>query len=226
MRGGKYTLIAWTLRKVTKEYLDVLYPILKEDEEKRKTVFNILGIRELYRPSVRSPIAETLSIIGYPDYVALGRVEEWGNSITLRILPAQERTLGGSLCKLVDGIVAVLARPGILSGIEVSADVVNVYLSKCPSPPPELHSYCLGEFSWKTGYKDLSEHSTWKHDYAWAIKGFVLRCADNITIDTESSIRMETNFLSFFRSIMPSLVMGRTELILGDGRILMVLVRK
>jgi len=32
--GGKYTPFAWALRKITREYIGVLYPALK-DEEKR-----------------------------------------------------------------------------------------------------------------------------------------------------------------------------------------------
>ncbi|MCC6023248.1 MAG: hypothetical protein LM600_00935 [Thaumarchaeota archaeon] len=224
--GGKYTLIAWTLRKLTKEYLfEALYPTLKDDE-KRKATFNILGVRELFKPPVKSPIAENLTIIGYPDYATFGRVEEWGDYITLRILPVQERTLGGALSRLVDGIVAVLARPGILSGIEVSADVVKVYLDRSPSVPPELPRYCIMELPWKAGYKHLGEHVPWKYDSAWAIKGFSLKCASRIYSDSEDLIHMETDFLSFTRLIMPSLVVGRVELLLSaDGRVLMVLVR-
>jgi len=57
--AGKYTLLAWTLRKVTREYLlEALYPTLM-DEEKRKKTFEFLGIKEdmpLFRPTVESPI--------------------------------------------------------------------------------------------------------------------------------------------------------------------------
>jgi hypothetical protein len=97
--GGKYTPFAWTLRKITREYIEVLYPPLK-DEEKRRSTFSILGVRELYRPSVRSPIANRLTILGYPDYAFLARVEEWGDTVTLSILPAREKTLRGALCRL------------------------------------------------------------------------------------------------------------------------------
>lgn len=225
--GGKYTLIAWTLRKVTKEYLfEVLYPTLK-DEEKRKATFEILGVKELFKPAVKSPLAENLTIVGYPDYASICKVEEWGSAITLSILPAREKTLGGTLSRLIDGIVAVLSRPGILSGIELSADVVKVYLDKCPSIPPEIHRSCIIELPWKTGYTQLNELSKWRHDYAWAIRGFSLKCADRIFMDTEESVLMETNLLSFLRTIMPSLITGSSELLLSsDGRVLMILVRR
>jgi hypothetical protein len=225
--GGKYTLIAWTLRKITKEYLfEALYPTLK-DEEKRKATFDILGVKELFKPAVKSPLAENLTIVGYPDYASICKVEEWGDYITLSILPAREKTLGGTLSRLIDGVVAVLSRPGILSGIEVSADVVKVYLDKCPSIPPEIRGYCIIEFPWKEGYMRLSELSKWRHDSAWAIRGFSLKCASRILMDTEESVHMETNLLSFLRTIMPSLITGYSELLLSsDGRVLITLVRK
>ncbi|MHA1580878.1 MAG: hypothetical protein ACTSUQ_14805, partial [Candidatus Freyarchaeota archaeon] len=62
--AGKYTLLAWSLRKVTKEYLyEALYPTLK-DEEKRKEMFKILGIKEempIFTPAVKSPLTESLT---------------------------------------------------------------------------------------------------------------------------------------------------------------------
>ena len=56
--AGKYTLFVWTLRKITKEHLNAMYPALKADEDKRRAVFEALGIREdrpLFIPAVRSP---------------------------------------------------------------------------------------------------------------------------------------------------------------------------
>jgi hypothetical protein len=229
--AGKYTLLAWTMRKTTREYLfEALYPTLKDEEKRRKT-FEILGIREdlpLFVPAVKSPLAEGLTILGYPDYPSICRVEEWGEHVTLSILPARESTLGGSICRFVDGLVAVLGRPGILSSVELSADVVKIYLDKCPSRPVELQQPVWSELSWKTSYAILTELSKWKMDYSWSISGFAVRCVDKLySPDKWEGIRQETNLLSFLRLLMPSLITGRVEMLLSaDGRVALLLERK
>jgi len=38
--GGKYTLFAWTLRKITKEYFEAMYSTLAKDEEKESSIRN------------------------------------------------------------------------------------------------------------------------------------------------------------------------------------------
>jgi len=229
--GGKYTLFVWTLRKVTKEYLfEALYPTLK-NEEKRKRTFEILGIQEdlpLFTPAVKSPLTERLTILGYLDYPSLCRVEEWGKYVTLSILPARENTLGGSICKFVDGLVAVLSRPGMFSCIELSADVIRAYLDKCPSKPTELHQYSWNELNWRTSYATLTELSKWRTDYPWSISGFAVRCVGYLySPDKWERLYQETNLLSFLRWLMPSLITGRTEMLLSiDGRVAMLLERK
>jgi hypothetical protein len=229
--AGKYTLLAWTLRKVTKEYLfEALYPALKDGEKRRKT-FEILGIGEdlpLFIPAVKSPLTESLTILGYPDYPSICRVEEWGDYVTLSILPARESTFGGSICRFVDGLVAVLSRPGILSGVEPSADVVRVYLDKCPSKPAELYQYGWGEINWRTSYAVLTELYKWRMDRAWSISGFAVRCVNRLhSPDKWEYVDQETNLLSFLRWLMPSLITGRVEMLLSaDGRVALLLERK
>jgi hypothetical protein len=228
---GKYTLFAWTLRKVTKEYLlEALYPTLKDEDKRRKT-FELLGIREdlpLFVPAVRSSLAESLTILGYPDYPSICRVEEWGDYVTFSVLSAREPTLGGSICKFVDGLVAVLSRPGILSCVEPSADVVRNYLERCPSRPAELYQYGWIEIPWKTSYKDFTELSKWRGSWPWSISGFAVRCVDILySPDKWGSVLQETNLLSFLRWLMPSLVTGRVEMLLSiDGRVTLLLERK
>lgn len=225
---GKYTLLAWTLRKITREYmLEALYPTLK-DEEKREKTFEILGIRDLFMPAVKSPLTDNLTILGYLDHPSICRVEEWGYYITMSILPAREQTLGGSVCRFVDGLVAVLSRPGILSGVEPSIDVVKTYLDKCPSRPAELDSRSWIDLPWKTSYATLSELGRFRSDFPWSISGFAVRCVNNLSSpDVWSGVQQETNLLSFLRWLMPSLVTGRTELLLSaDGRVALTLERK
>jgi len=228
--AGKYTLFAWTLRKVTKEYLfEALYPTLK-DEEKRKKTFEILGIKEdlpLFVPNVKSPLTENLTILGYVDYPSICRVEEWGSRITLGILPAKESTLGGSICKLVDGLVAVLSRPGILSGVEPSTDVVRLYLERCPSRPTELHEYSWVKILWKRSYAEFSELCKLSSGYPWSVQGFAVRCVGSLDSPSKwGTVYQETNLLSFLRWLMPSLVTGRTELLLSaDGRVILTIER-
>ncbi|MBS7610372.1 hypothetical protein KEJ19_07445 [Candidatus Bathyarchaeota archaeon] len=228
--AGKYTLFAWTLRKVTREYLfEALYPSLK-DEEKRKKTFKILGIKEdlpLFVPAVKSPLTENLTILGYPDYPSICRVEEWGDYVTLSILPARELTLGGSICRLVDGLVAVLSRPGILSSVEPSVDVVKLYLDKCPVRPTQLQ-YGWNELPWKRSYIEFSELRGWRSDFPWSIEGFAVRCVNLLYSPSEyRNVMQETNLLSYLRWLMPSLVTGRTELLLSaDGRVASTLERK
>ncbi|MCS7386002.1 MAG: hypothetical protein NDF55_04620 [archaeon GB-1867-005] len=229
--AGKYTLFAWTLRKVTREYLlEALYSTLM-DEEKRKKTFELLGIKEdmpLFKPAVESPLTDKLTILGYPDYPTICRVEEWGSYVTLSILPAREPTLGGSICKFVDGLVATLSRPGILSGVEPSADVVKLYLDRCPARPTEVYEYSWVELSWRRSYREFGELCRFRHDYAWSIQGFAIRCVDTLRSPEEwDVVRQETNLLSFLRWLMPSLVTGRTELLLSaDGRVALTLERK
>ena len=228
--AGKYTLFAWTLRKVTKEYLlEALYPTLKDEEKRRKT-FEILGIKEdrpLFIPAVKSPLTESLKLLGYPDYPSICRVDEWGDYVTLSVLPAREPTLGGSICKFVDRLVTVLSRPGILSGIEISADVVKIYLDKCPLRPTQLYEYSWLKLSWGTSYADFNELCRWRSNYPWSISGFAVRCVDYLHSPNKwDGIRQETNLLSFFRWLMPSLVTGRTEILLSaDGRVAILIER-
>lgn len=230
--AGKYTLFAWTLRKMTKEYLDAMYPPLKEDEEKRKAVFELLGISEdepLFIPTVRSPLAENLTLVGYPDYPSLCRVEEWGDYVTLSPLPARRPTLGGLLCRLVDCVVGTLARPGMLSGIELSADVVASYIGKCPAVPPTLSTVSRSWLTcdWKRAYLEFTEGGKFKVDRAWVIEGFGVKCYCYVYADRCESLQQETNLLSFMRLLMPSLITGRTELLLSaDGRVAITIERK
>ncbi|MEM4468998.1 MAG: hypothetical protein QXM12_05460 [Nitrososphaerota archaeon] len=232
--AGKYTLFAWTLRKVTREYLfEALYPSLK-DKEKRDRTFEILGIREdlpLFVPAVRSPLTENLTVLGYPDYPSYCRIEEWASGytryVTLSILPAREATLGGSICRFVDRIVAVLGRPGILSGVEPSADVVKLYLDKCPARPAELYEYSWIKHNWRRSYAELDELCKQRADYSWSIQGFAIRCVYTLrSPDKWEGVYQETNLLSFFRLVMPSLITGRTELLLtSDWRFAFTLER-
>ena len=227
--GGKYTLLAWSLRKVTKEYLfKALYPVLEKDEEKRKETFRILGINEekpLFKPAVKSKLADDLTILGYPDYPSLCRIEEWGNYVTLSVIPAKEETLGGSLCKLVDAIVALLSRPGILSAIELSSDVVKNYLDQCPSRPPEI-LYWTG-ISWKEAYQVFRDLGKFRSDYSWIIEGFAIKCVDILSsYNSWSGVHQETNLLSFLRWIMPSVIVGRTDLLFSsDWRVALTIKR-
>ena len=229
--AGKFTLFAWTLRKITKEYLfDVLYPSLK-DRDRRSQVFEILGLKEdepLFIPAVESPLTENLTILGYLDYPSICRVEEWGSYVTLSPIPTREHTLGGSICRLVDCIVGVLSRPGILSGIEISADVVGNYLTGIPSRPTELYQYAWVGLNWRRAYVEFTDGSKWRGDYPWYIEGFSIKCVGTLSSDgTYDHIYTDTNLLSFTRWIMPSLVSGRTELLLStDGRVFLTLERK
>ena len=66
------------------------------------------------------------------------------------------------------------------------------------------------------------------HDYAWSISGFAVRCVGRLSSpDKWDDVRQETNLLSFLRWLMPSLITGRTELLLSaDGRVTMLLEKK
>ena len=166
--------------------------------------------------------------MGYPDYPTICRVEEWGSYVTLSILPAREPTLGGSICKFIDGLVATLSRPGILSGVEISADVIKLYLDRCPARPTEVYERSWVELSWGRSYKEFSELCKFRCDYPWSIQGFAMRCVDALHSPEEwDYVCQETNLLSFLRWLMPSLVTGRTELLLSaDGRVALTLERK
>uniref|UniRef100_A0A7J2T9U7 Uncharacterized protein n=1 Tax=Ignisphaera aggregans TaxID=334771 RepID=A0A7J2T9U7_9CREN len=82
--GGKYTLFAWTLRKITREYFEAMYSTLAKDEEKKRAVFEILGVKELFKPAIKSPLSDNLTILGYPDYPTYGTVVEWGSRVKVK----------------------------------------------------------------------------------------------------------------------------------------------
>jgi hypothetical protein len=75
--GGKYTLFVWSLRRITNEYFEALYPTLAKDEEKKNNVFRILGVKEIFKPPIKSPISENLTVLGYPDYPPHGTIVSW-----------------------------------------------------------------------------------------------------------------------------------------------------
>jgi len=236
-QAGKYTLLAWSLRKVTREYLlEVLYPTLK-DEKKRDKTFDILGIRELFVPAIKSELAKNWTILGYHDYPSMFKVEDWGFTLTLSVLPFREPTFGGSICRLVDGLVAILSRPGVLSSVEISAEVVKNYLDKCPQKPSELYPVDLDDrigwsvLDWKTSYSSLSGGFKWKIKGAWIISGFALKCAKYLSADALDKLNpnyvvMETNLLNFLRKLMPSQIVGRTEILMDENRKVAVLFER
>ena len=179
--GGKYTLLAWTLRKITQEYLDFIYESLKG--EKREDTLKLLGVQKLFIPAVKSALAENLTLLGYPDYPSLCRVEKYGTTVTLSILPSRSQTLGGAICRLVDCIAGVLGRPGLLSGIELSSDVVSSYLNRCPARPSQLYQYTFRELYWNQAFKQFRELETISFDYPWIIEGFAIKCVDTVNPD-------------------------------------------
>jgi hypothetical protein len=236
--AGKYTLFAWTLRKVSREYmLEALYPTLKDEEKQRKT-FEILGIRELFIPAIKSELARNWIIFGYHDYPSMFKVEKWGYTLILSVLPFKEPTFGGSICRFVDCLVAILSRPGVLSSVEISADVVKNYLDRCPQKPSELYPIDRldgrigwSELDWKKSYSSLSEGFKWEIKGAWIISGFALRCAKDLSADKLEKpdphyVIKETNLLSFLRDLMPSLIAGRTEILLNENKKIAVLFER
>jgi hypothetical protein len=224
--GGKHTLFAWSLRRITNEYFEVLYPTLAKDNEKKSNVFRILGVKELFKPPIKSPISENLTVLGYPDYPPHGTIVSWGSRIKIRILPPQERTLGGAINRLIDAIVAVLARPGILSVAEPTADVVSIYLKNIPQSSLELDELCGMRVRWVEVPKLLSDYNEFEQDYAWVIRGLELRCADAIYPDKEELIRNSTNILNFFRTTMPAIITGGADLLFTlEGRVIIPFIR-
>jgi len=225
--GGKYSLFAWTLRKIPKEYFNEMYKKLDQDDAARERVFNTLGVKELFKPPVKSALADRLALLGYPDYLALARVESYGNRIAFSVIPARETTLGGSICRFVDSLVSLLSKPGILSGIELSIkDPVKGYLEGCRkmiSLPPELKAETIN-------WKDFAELIKFSVDYACLIEGFGVKIGDSFLDDgtiQNNYILHETNMLTMMRGIAPCLVLGVAELIIAaDGRLMMLLERK
>ena len=150
-----------------------------------------------------------------------------GRAYHVKYITCPKPTFGGSLCKLIDGLVALLSRPGILSGVEPSADVVKSYLNKCPTPPTEIYKYSWVELPWRESYIKFNELCRLRHDLAWVIQGFAIRCVYRpYSPESRSEVKQETNLLSFLRWLMPSLVTGRTELLWSaDGRVALTIKR-
>ena len=134
--------------------------------------------------------------------------------------------MGGAISKLVDKIVAVLSRPGILSIAEPAVDVVSTYLNNALPYPSELGDYCRREERWSNIHTRLSEGSEIEAGYAWALRGLSAKCAGTIYQDREESIYRESNLLTFFRAVMPSIITGRAELLFSiDGRVIVPIIR-
>jgi hypothetical protein len=169
-------------------------------------VFKILGVKEVFKPPIKPPISENLTVLGYPDYTPHGTIVSWGGCIKIRILPPQERTLGGAVSRFADAIVAVLTRSGILSVAEPTIDAVSAYPNSVPQSPPELSNFCSMKVQWIKVLKLLSNYNELEQDGARAIQGLELRCADAIYPSKEESIRNSTNILNFFRTTMPAII--------------------
>jgi len=62
--------------------------------------------------------------------------------------------------------------------------------------------------------------------YAWALQGLSTRCAGKIYQDREESVQKESNLLTFFRAVMPSVIMSQAELLFSiDGRVVIPIIR-
>ncbi len=225
---GKYTFLAWSLRKIPREYVLALYPQLG-DQAVRERVFKLLGVEELFRPPVSSPLADRLTLLGYPDYPSFARVDEYGDYVTFRILPSKKRTFGGAICRLVDALAAVLARPGILSAYEISIDVLKEYdrlarsQASIPSPYRE-RSYYLTRVAWRECYRVLREGATLRSDCVNVVEGLGVKLVSSIRPEAYQNVQHESNLLTEFRGWSPCLVLGLAELLFSQlGRFILIM---
>jgi len=81
---NNYMNFVWSIRTITKKYLYLLYPELK-DKEKLEAVMKILGLKTIFKPEVKDEKArEDYEILAFLDYKDSDR----------------EPSIGGLLCKL------------------------------------------------------------------------------------------------------------------------------
>ena len=84
-----YMNFVWSIRKITRKYLYLLYPELR-DEDKLKIVKEILGLNTLFKPQVEDEkLKEDYEILAFLDFEST-RYDKEG----------QNPSLGGLLCKL------------------------------------------------------------------------------------------------------------------------------
>ncbi|RLE63598.1 MAG: hypothetical protein DRN53_01960 [Thermoprotei archaeon] len=227
--GGKHSFFIFSLRKLPREYAYKLYPKLEKEPETREKVFKLLGINELWKPYITSPLAEKLTLMGYPDYPMYCRVEKHGYTISLRVLPSKESTLGGTISRLIESLMAILARPGMLSAYELSIDVLTEYdraVSGIVSLPRETGEYLKVKYA--DSYIKLKENSlVGEWNFCGIVEGLGVKVVSSVTPESYT-ISRESNLLTEFRKWSSLLVLGKAELlfaILGRYILLLPLVR-
>ena len=238
---NKFALFAWTLRKITKRYLEKAYPSID------KNLLNFLGVRQL-----RKFKNEKYSIYGYPDYFSEYRYQvnpEGGSIHANGIIHISEyryflsygdpKTVGGSLCRLTDTIFTFLKHKNFtlnkwfrgipneeqrymeraLKSLEEAGWKEPEYLKEIYSNLERLRTGYLG-FSSGSPFKFLvvEENGIIRYYKQWVYR----RSYRNSGIEMHK-FNEYLNLYSLLDTISPALFLGVFDMAFGeDGTILLV----
>ena len=224
-------LFAWTLRRVTQEYLECLYPQLKEQKNKLEKVKELLGFTELFRPAERPDdldvIVQSQTFLGYPDYppkFSVKNGDERRKEIVVERVEEERRTFGGALCRFIDAVACVLKacyqQRGLFAYFKLPVDLVYEYWK---STPTLQNLHCNVSLWWgHPRFLEICENNCTFEIYRtpWIFQG-------NIEVRTENDSQAITLTLpDFTRRVMPSVISGYAELLIskdeGDVKFLIL----
>jgi hypothetical protein len=216
----KHTFFAWSIRKITKIYLEDHYSELKEPD-KFKALSDVLGLQEYWSPpDVKSRIVGGYVAYCFPDYRTLFDVTEESYQFRFRIseIPEAPKTVGGSLCKLNERLWKALSeRPGLIAGYELP-DVFKNYQATCAS--------MLDKAMWKdergiftyTPYIGLEriEGVSQNCERLFEFEGLGVKKLRRTAGKFE--LEVKTSIMEFWDILMPPLFLGRCEFVLTPDK--------
>ena len=129
--GGKYTLIAWLLRKFFMGQMLETFKNLKKDEKLRNKVFSVLSVKRLMEFDLPEDLKFDTTLYGYEDYLWYCKplfVSSETSKIGIPIERKEVTSLGASICYLIDCTARLLERRGFLKYFVPEVDPVQAYL--------------------------------------------------------------------------------------------------
>jgi len=225
--GGKYTLFAWTLRRIPREYIGEMYSKLDQDGEARRKVFEMLGVEEILKPQIESPLVERIALLGYPDYLRGRLIGSRGTELEVLVTPPRKTTLGGSICRLIDSLPALLKRPGLLSKIELSVqDLATEYLRRAGSLVTTSTISYNKDISWRE-FARFTSPTVLFASSLYFIEGITIKSIRKLSpYGTPEYVEKEGDLLDFLRKITPSLVLGILDLVIVDNGRFIILIKR
>ena len=214
---------AWNVRKITRKYLNEAFPETR-DEENMRLLHEILGLEEIFTPSVEEEqLKIDYTVYGFEDYASTYRedrrgrlhvdslelyfISERGYYVWGRLPTApQVSSIGGGLCLLNDYIWHMFALVKRELGLVLKhvPELKDEYIKSCKKR--------LGKFLEVSVDESILGDITKEYE----IEGPLMRTP-----------RFETRpFFAFLDKIMPAVFLGLYEIVFSEDRRRFVVVRR